>query len=242
MELLNAEDPEDSELALMSYVDRAIAIFTLFLAAPQLDLSVQEGGFMVNSTDSTAPASAQRVTNYINSLEQSGWNAVEMLLRFLETNKADYPTWTESDCYTLANRNLINSAVEFDRIVNIDKSRLRFSAFRPEIERVEHLQIIPLISLEQYTELKTTEDKKHLVLKEYLKKAVVYFVAADQIDQKHIGTANMFRALAKKYIDDNVDDFTEYKNSGIYVAPRQMAFRKETEDSKVITLGVPRRR
>lgn len=241
-ELMNAEDPAESEEALMPFVDRAIAIFTLFLAAPQLDLSVQEGGFMVNSSDSTAPASAQRVTNYVASLEASGWNAVEMMLRFLETNKADYTTWTESDCYTLANRNLINSAVEFDKIVNIDKSRLRFSKFRTEIDKVEQLIIIPLISLEQYTELKTTEDEKHLLLKDHLKKAVVYFVAAEQIDQRHLGTANMFLSLAKKYIDDNVDDFEEYKNSGIYVGPRQVVFRTETEENKVITFGAPPRK
>lgn len=242
MALLDAETPEESEVALMPYVDRVIAIFTLFLASPHLDLSVQEGGFMVNSSDSTAPASAQRVTNYIDALEAGGWNAVEMLLRFLESKKEDYPTWVESDCYTLANRNLINSAVEFDKIVSIGKSRLRFSGFRPEIDKVEQLQIIPLISLEQYDELKTTTDEKHLVLKDYLKKAVVYFVAAEQIDQKHIGTANMFLSLAKKYIDDHVDDFTEYKDSGIYVGTRQREFRPETADSKVITFGAPRRR
>jgi hypothetical protein len=142
----------------------------------------------------------------------------------------------------LANRNLINSAVAFDKIVNIDKSRLRFSKFRMVIDKVEQLHIIPLISLEQYTELKTTTDEKHLILKDLLIKAVVYFVATEEIDQKYIGDANMFLSLAKKYIDDNADDFTEYKESGIYVGVRQRVFRTETEENKVITFGAPMRR
>lgn len=242
MDQLSMNEPTDKNVKLIPHVERAIALFTVFLASPHLDISVQEGGFMVNSSDGSAPASAQRVSNFIASLEASGWDAIESLLKFLEKNKTDYPLWVASDCYTMANKNLINSAVDFDKIVPIDKSRLRFIKFRSIIDKIEELRVIPMISKEQYLILKTSTSPKHKELKDLFCKAIAFYVATEEIDIKYTADANMYLSLAKVFVDKNLDDFPEYFNSASFTGVRNTRLRIENETNKVLTFGAPPRR
>lgn len=211
--------------ALLPYAQRVVARFAFMKAAPNLDLKLSDSGFGVVSTDSVAPASKDRVNRFVQALEADGWNAVEQLIRFLEKNKADYPTWVSSDSYTMQVRNFINSAEEFDKFVNIGKSRLKFKEFRQEMDVVEQLIVIPVIGDALADEIKgeikdeslSEANKKLLPL---IRRAVANFTISrtvkDNLNAQR--TAESFMGELKRFLDRNHTDYPLYET--LYVAER----------------------
>ena len=181
---------EDPELAaLYPYVVAVVSRGTMFIASPHMDLNIGESGFSVTSTQNLSPASRERVKDYKESLEDLTWSNVESLLQFLEENKIDYPDWVASDAYTMQVRNLINSAVQFDKEVDIDQSRLTFQKLRKHMDNVEEMRVKTLISPELFnyligkikngTDLSTNETK----LVEHLRTFVANEVASKHLDR-----------------------------------------------------------
>lgn len=142
------ENPEMA--ALYPYVVAALSRFSLLIATPHLNLHIGESGFAVVSNQNLAPASKERVADFKASTEQLGWDNIEDMLRFLEQHKDDYEEWVLSEAFTMQTKNLINSAVEFNKHVDIDESRLTFHRLRQEMTNIEARFVKPLISEEQF--------------------------------------------------------------------------------------------
>jgi len=227
------KNPEDDDYeilnALYEKVIPVIARFTLFIAAPQLDVNIGESGFTVLTSNNLVPASAQRVDKSIASMEQLAWNRVEILLKFLEENKDDYPEWVTSDAYTMQLRNLINSAAEFDKYVDIDKSRLTFQKMRHEMDNIERIDVIPVISQEMFDTLMTKikgDEEVYGELEEMTEQEqkllthLRYFVANKaagkvlKIDTSLVATFHIKEA--KALLNLNPDDFPDFRDSGLY--------------------------
>lgn len=206
----------------LPYAQNAVTAFAFYLATPVLDVKITDSGFAVISNNSTlVPASAERVKKFRESIEETGYARVETMLRYLEENKASYPTWASSDACTLAIRNLVNSTEVFDKILNINQSRLTFQKLRPELDNVEVLQIEPVISTDFADELReqvaadevTADNTPVLTM---LRKAVVYLTAGIAIDAKYTARGNQFLAEAKKILDASPDTYPLYRDSDCY--------------------------
>lgn len=219
----NNLDPESESLkALLPYVQRALVRFAIYLSASQIDLKLTGSGFAVTSNANLSPASPERVKNFKESMLQSGWDAIELMLTFLEENKGDYDDWTGSDAYTLAKKNLVNSALEFDATVGINQSRLSFFNFRNTIDRMEYLKIIPVISKDLFDDIILTMKSDEVttannVILPLLKKAVIFYTAAEEINPKYLGMADHYMMDVKKILDKTPTDYLLYKESGLWI-------------------------
>ena len=221
-----SKDETETELAaLYEKVAPALSRFTFFLAAPHLDINIGESGFtVVSSGNNLVPASKERVERFMKSLEQLAWDRAEDLLIFLEENQSSYPEWVASDAYTMQLRNLINSATEFDKYVDIDKSRLTFQKFRQEMDNIERIDVIPLISealfntligkIKSGTDFTSQEEK----LVESLRAFVANKIAARVLGKDNQLEATFYLKEAKALININPNDFPDYRDSGIYDA------------------------
>lgn len=246
-EYYNDESPTPDEAldALLPYVQRALARFTFLLAAPHLDVNVQEGGFTVRSNQNSAPASRERVNAFMASLAEQGWDAIEQMLKFLEDNASDYDDWTGSDAYSLSLRNFINSAAEFNKYVDIKLSRLAFAQFRNIMDDIEILRIEAAISKEQSDAIKAEivsgdiSEETQAILP-YLKRAVANFTMANiniPVDTSQYQYSFHFTILADKraeyakngelflgkaleIMDETPTDYPEYEASDQYDAER----------------------
>jgi len=225
------EEEEDSVLVtLYENVIPVISRFTFFIAAPFLDVNVGETGFTVSSNNNFAPASKERVDRHNNALEQLAWDSAETLLRFLEENKSDYPEWVASDAYTMQLRNLINSAVEFDKYVDIDKSRLTFQKLRYEIDNIEKIDVITLIGQDLFDSLMLKLKASYAVdyyevneftepetkLLNHLRAFIANKVAANVMGKDTQMVATFYLKEAKALINTYPDDFPDYRDSGLY--------------------------
>ncbi len=138
-----------------------------------------------------APASKDRVQNFINSMLELGWNEIEkLMLRFLEENKEDYDEWVNSSAYTIYTENFIKTAVEFDKIIRIDQSRLRFMQMKPSIDNVEILRIEPVISkdMSDYIKSEINSDEElseaYAAIIKNIQRAVAYYTMFEETKEK----------------------------------------------------------
>ncbi len=100
-----------------------------------------------------------------DTLKEQGMRAIEPLLRFLETNASDYPTWEASTAYTVYRSRLMRSADEFNDFVFINKSRQLFRGLSPDINDAENA-IKLSIGTEFYEELLTAKNDNDLSTEE----------------------------------------------------------------------------
>ena len=165
----------------------ALAKFTLYLAAPHLDLQLSELGFVVTGmSDNTAPASAERVKNAVQAYLHQGYDNLETLLRFLEKHHHVIASYKDSEAFVLSNRNFINSAEQFDRIVPIAGSRMRFIELKAEMDNIEKFFIEPVISTELSDRIKeqirgNTLSPPNKTLLDLIRRAVANLVIAETL-------------------------------------------------------------
>lgn len=210
--------------ALLPYTQKAVAQFAFSMMTPDLDLQVTEGGFAVISNQQFAPASKERVKSFHDNRAELGWFWIEEMLRFLELNKANYAAWVSSSGYTLNNQLFINSAEEFDKYVNIDQSRLTYMRMWQEIANIENLVVVPAISPELATQIKTQvtanavspANKKVLDL---IRPAVAYLTKG-KIDgsREQYDTGYNYMIQARQIMDANISDYPLYEQSSTYQA------------------------
>ncbi len=207
---------------LMPYAENALTAFAFYLATPTLDVKITDSGFAVISNNSTlAPASAERVKKFRESIEETGFARIETLLLFLEGHKTDYPSWANSAACTLSQRNLVNSTEVFDEILDINQSRLTFQKLRPELDNVEILQIEPVIST-AFADVLRAQIQEGLITADNVKvlkplrKAVVYLTAGIALDAKYTVRGTQFLAETKKILDGNPDLYPIYRDSDCY--------------------------
>ena len=207
--------------ALLPYVENPLAAFAFYQASPSLDIKITDSGFAVVSTANLAPASAERVKNFRASMEQTGFDRLESMLRFLETNKDHYPTWVNSEGYSYSTSNFIIHADMFDQLVPISQSRLRFQQLRATMDNVELLQIEPVISaglaLEIHKQIQANSftDPVRAILP-LIRRATAYLTAGIDIDPKFKGMGDMYLSKVKQHLDDNIESFPLYKESDCY--------------------------
>lgn len=235
------EDIEPAEITarlngLSKQVKNALAKFIFVLGAPAMDLQVTDAGFVVMMNQNLAPASSDRVKRFTDGLERLGYDAIESLLRFLESDIEKYPSWKDSPAYAFQFRNFINSAEEFDKYVGINASRLTFLRWRNTIDNVEILQVDPAISPELAGEIRlqirTKEvSEKNAKLLPFLCRAVANYTAATELkDERYERLGAHFLAEARKILDAAPDDYPLYKNSSAYSSSRTTYSNYENSD------------
>jgi hypothetical protein len=139
-------------------------------------------------------------------------------------------------------RNLINSAKEFDKYVDIDESRLTFQKLRKDMDNVEQMRVKNLISpqlfnmlLEKIRNNDDFEDKEAELLR-FLQGFVANEVAAKSLgkDTAHVAIFNFNEARA--IINRYPDDFPLYRDSDYY--DKALPFFKDFENSSSSSIFV----
>ena len=159
------------EAALLAACRKVVAPLAMVHYKNSVIAQISEAGAVEKNAES-----GSQVRMWVNKLQtetlmEQGFRAIEPLLRFLETNKADYPTWAGSSAYTLFNGVFCRSADEMNDYVFINKSRQFFRSLAPDLRESE-TALAMTIGEEFYEELlanredgsATTEELKVIIL------------------------------------------------------------------------------
>lgn len=174
------------EEALLPYLQRTLALLTMYEYSNIGSIQMGEAGLMRAETDEMKGAYKYQENNYKDYMLATGYASLERLLKFLEANAGDYPLWTTSAENKRNRAYFINYAQEMQLIYSINVNRYVFDVMRPAMSDVETFAIIPLIGETFYDELKTAIDNKtvdadQLAAIALIQKAVAHFTVEEGI-------------------------------------------------------------
>jgi hypothetical protein len=193
-QLLNLKNSYDTnvftalETELLDVVQRiqAYGAYYLYLDFSQLTQS-NSGLKNVNVTNKEEGAKLWQMTGIKENLYQTIHNSIEKLLSFLEENHTSFPLWTSSEAYSVLTENILQNATQFNKIINIESSRLLFAKLKNLINEIETMAITEITGLELYTEI-VTQSRSHTLtnnnklLVPMIKNATAFTAFADALE------------------------------------------------------------
>lgn len=141
------------QIELLSMLQRPLAFYTMMEAAPTLMVQTGDAGILEPSGDNMTPVRQWVVRDTVESWLSSADLFTELLLTWLEKNKAEFSVWADSDSYTELKGQIIANASELSRFVNIQGSRRTFLALRPFLIRCQDLYLTEILGEDLNTEL-----------------------------------------------------------------------------------------
>jgi hypothetical protein len=145
-----ARPTENASMAeLLPVIQRSLAPFALLVATRETSINFGDTGHTVSRTEKLAPASDNKIANYMASLEERGWNNLELALQFLETNSANYTDYKTDATH------FIRSVTDFqdNGLVDIQYSRLTYQTIFMAMNGIEKKDIWKLLGNDLFNSL-----------------------------------------------------------------------------------------
>jgi len=116
--------------ALLPYAQAAIANYAYMRYLPFAQVVINKEGVRITKSETSSTAFEWQIKQLSAELNESAWQAIEALLKFVETNVSDYPQWQTSTAYTYFTEGFIRNTTQFNDLVKINESRRLFNAMR----------------------------------------------------------------------------------------------------------------
>lgn len=160
------------------YLQAALAPYAVVLAAPKNMVSFGNAGLTEFSSGNETQTRQWVLFQYMKAQLRAGDTALDFALAFLEANKTNYPTWANSESFTITKELFFQNIFQLGEWVNVVKGRRTYLALKPFIRRAERQYIRKLIGDDLYRELKAeqkagtlSEDNAELIA-EYIRPAL----------------------------------------------------------------------
>jgi len=239
VKIIPSQNPNIEEL--LPYCQLALANFGYWLAIDKLNVNVGNAGITVASTASLVPASKERIDRLRESVKQSGYDALEEIIKFLEKNIDNYPEWKDSDAYSYNKQFFINNADEFYKTIHKQITRLQFLAIKEFIALAE-IEIKGVVCVDLFTELKTQIlsgeiSDPNKVLLENIQPAVCYLSLNKQNeDTLYKNEAARLIETLRLFLNANAEDYPLYLDSNCYSSTIKADLN--SDESGVFTFGL----
>lgn len=177
------------QTALLPYIQRPLAMLAMYEYAKIGSIQFGENGIFRIEGENMKGAYKYQENQYKEAMLHNGYEAIEDMLIFLNTNRADYTTWDVSDEAARSRELFINTAAEFRLAYSKHITRYTFEMLRGIVEDVQLFAIRPLIGEDEYEALKTaiagtdplTAPQKALL--KVIQKAVAAFTVKEAVQK-----------------------------------------------------------
>ncbi len=173
---------------LLPYIQKPLGYLATMLWLPEGMVKVTGSGIHITSTENMKTAWQWQTDKLEFKYLRSGFRDIDLMLEYLEENKDDFESWTDSTAYTITRENFISNAKTFSKYFNIDNSRRMFMRLKPMMIKVEDFIIKANLGDEYFNEIKdeileddVSDDNK--VILEYIQKATAPLTIARALDE-----------------------------------------------------------
>lgn len=149
-----ASDLSEVQAELLELVQIALANLAYASQVTVAQLQIDDAGIRIASDENNKTAFQWQINDLREYLSDTGHAALEEVLTFLDENRAEFPTYVQSEAYTANRTLLLNNARDFSRYYNIGGSRRTFLALVAIIGRLEVFTLEPALSSEFCAELR----------------------------------------------------------------------------------------
>lgn len=178
----------EEQTKLLDYVQPSLVNLTLWMYTDKGNVEVSDSGIHINVTETRKAAFEWQVKRLRDSYLKRGADGLDDLLLFLEENEADYADWTDSDAQVEAREIFVQSAKNFQKYVNINSSRMTYTALLPIMRRIQEDRVRAVIGDDLYDELAgqvtdgaVSVDNEKLM--RYIRPAMAHLSYAEGLDE-----------------------------------------------------------
>lgn len=172
--------------ALLDYLQKAVTHLAFLLSADSGSFRISDSGFYVVVTNNNKPISDKKMTAFRRGRRESGYNALEQAINYLEANINDaaFAVYKASDSHLQHRAYFINSGVEFTRYCKkAANSAYLFNQLTDALSLAERKHIKPVLGNAFFAGLKAriiagTLSVAEKALMPYINRALANFTMA----------------------------------------------------------------
>ena len=174
----------DEQKSLLDRLRMVIGPYISYFYAPKGEVKLSDAGLRREETNTNKTAFQYQVKNFREACLAEAEAQTELLLQFLEDNKADYQLWANDDAFKNYRSLFIKTGSEFNEYFPSQTPSKNYWAMRPKMVDVEAQNIRTAIGEELFDDLKEkdtsdaslSDQEKTLLFK--LKKATANFTVS----------------------------------------------------------------
>lgn len=167
-------------ISLRQLMEEAEAHLALLEYIPFGQLQFDSSGIRIAVNDNMKTAFEWQIDELKDECSRQGWAAVESALEFLEKTKDEalLAIWQETETYISAQKSLLPSLREFEKFVNLNRSRVLFNKLLPIQEDQQEDVVVPAIGSTLFTRILTGDSDLEKRTRKLAAKALAYKTAA----------------------------------------------------------------
>lgn len=171
--------PTPDQAALLPFVKRALAVLTMYEWSKVGGVEVGEAGIHRIETETRKAAFRYQEKQYQEDAREKGYDALELMLKFLSDNATTYVDWAASEEAVAHRGMLLNYASLFRLHTDHKIDRYSFEALRPIINSVQLLGVEQQLPISFWQGFKdrhmdgtlTDAEKK---VRDYMRRAIAF--------------------------------------------------------------------
>lgn len=161
------------------------------LWAPVGQLHISSAGIRIITSGDMKTAFQWQIEDFIDAMKRQAYEALEVLIDYLEANTATFTLYAASTAHTNAKQYFVNNAKDFSKYFQIKDSRLLYNSLLPVMKRVEDLIVKASLSADLFSAMKTqiaagTLTAENTTLMAFIQPATVHLTIAKAIQEKSI--------------------------------------------------------
>ncbi len=134
-------------------LQKTLANFAVALFIPKHKVQLDSSGVREVEDSDRKGAKPYDTSEAIKAYDRDGWAALEELLEYLESNRAQFPTWASSVESTLFSRSFVRTTADLEQYSGIRLSRRLFKRIKPHLSMAARAGVVPVTGAPFYEEL-----------------------------------------------------------------------------------------
>ena len=174
---------EQKSAELLRLIQSSVIHIAYWIGFDLLNSHISDGGFKRTESTSVKGLFKYQEENLKIYFRTNGFNGLDTVLQYLETNSSDFSEFSESPAFSLLKSAFIPTTDIFNELVFINKSRLTFLRMKSHMQLIEDTEISTILGPTAFAFVKSEMVKpipeaKVTKLLSYVRKPVAYLASA----------------------------------------------------------------
>ena len=174
---------EQKSAELLRLVQSSVIHIAYWIGFDLLNSHISDGGFKRTESTSVKGLFKYQEENLKTYFRTNGFNGLDTVLQFLETNSSEFGEFSESPAVTMLKSAFIPTTDIFNELIFINKSRLTFLRMKAHMQLIEDTEISTILGHAVFAFVKSemvkpNPETKVTKLLSYIRKPVAYLASA----------------------------------------------------------------
>lgn len=153
LEIYLKDSPESDEKKWLAACQRAVANLAFWYNFDELNVRITDQGIQRQESENFKSAYKYQEDNIRTNFKNKGFNALDMVIDFLDNHQEQFPAYTQCPAYTHRKNAIVQNTGEVDRIYFINRSHLIFLRLQPFFHVIEDTLLPSVLGTGLYEQL-----------------------------------------------------------------------------------------